>query len=100
MNILSYYCRCNPNEHFQAWERDIGVGLPLAIAELSQSTVNLFPITEESYRISNDFSDISYCQLFAIPKIRPENFIYTFLSDYIGNEGRVRKRNIRFFRSS
>jgi len=78
----------------------LGVGLPLAIAELSQSTVNLFPITEESYRISNDFSDISYCQLFAIPKIRPENFIYTFLSDYIGNEGRVRRRNIRFFRSS
>ena len=91
LKISSYYYRCNPEDHFWAWERDIGIGLPVCMAGLSNSKVNLVVITSDNYDVADESDDLSYCQIFAIPKKRPAKFVYSFLSDYIGNEGSVRR---------
>jgi len=90
LKISSYYSPSVEPEPFWTLARNIEQFLPITIAKVFQSTINLIAITEEKYITVNDFYDISYCKIFSIPDKRPAKFIYTFLTQYIGSEGKVR----------
>jgi len=86
MRIVSYYCPAFPSDHFKFWDTDIGVALPKLIAEDCRYVL----IGDKpEYPIVDRDADISYCQLFSRPTERPQNFVYTFLSDFIGHEHEV-----------
>jgi hypothetical protein len=90
MKITSYYCKAAPEEHFQLWDYGIGIGIPNEIASMNNSVAKRKILTENHYA-PLEYSDMAYCQLFALPDSRPAKFIYTFLSDYIGNEKPMRE---------
>lgn len=85
MKISSYYYQARPDEHFQLWDYGMGRGIPSTIASLFHMEDEYQILHNDQYDVGR-FSDIAYCQLFAIPQKRPGAFIYTFISDYINNE--------------
>ena len=90
MNICSYYYPCSPNEHFLKWEYDIGISLPKCVSDIFNSKCEFYTIKSNIYEICN-FSDIAYCQLFAIPEKRPAKFVYSIIGDYIGHEEKTKE---------
>lgn len=89
MKFRSCFAECSPSDHFRAWGDDIGQNLPIQIAKDLCAELSFTKITSSEYE-TPDFSDIAYCQLFSTPKKRPAKFIYTFISDYIGNEQKTK----------
>lgn len=100
MKIISYYKKARPGEHFTFWEDGIGKALIEEIANYSEGSISFgnpigifehCPVHDRYYTVERgDCFEIAYCQMFAIPEgKRPAKFVYTFLSDFIGNEKRV-----------
>lgn len=90
LKISSYYSPQSESEPFWDSMQKVEQLLPITMAEISQSTVNLVAITEEKFIVLNDLYDISYCKMFLNPDKRPANYIYTVLIQYTSREGRVR----------
>lgn len=90
LKISSYYSPKSESEPFWKLMQNVEQLLPIAIADVSQSTVDLIAITEEKFITLNDLYDISYCKMFSNPDKRPANYIYTLLIQYTGKEGKVR----------
>ena len=86
MKILSCYQKCLPNEHFKYWEDINGIEIPKEIArQLNSDCLAYFQIGNAHYDCPIGF-DIAYCQMYNMPKQRPANILYSFVSDYYDTE--------------
>lgn len=92
LKIVSYYAKGNSNAHFMLWVDGIGVALPSKLGKIDYIVLNCdVPVINRQYDVVKGDFDIAYCQLYAMPKDRPASFVYTFLSDYIGYEDKVKE---------
>jgi hypothetical protein len=91
VKIASYYKKAHPGEHFTFWEDGIGLALPKKIATILQSECECIVIRDKGKYKPVQESDIAYCQLFNRPKKRPARFVYTIVSDVVGNEVPLKK---------
>jgi len=82
LHIASFYLPASESDHFKFWETGIATALPRAMS----TSVTPHPISSdrlcEEYEVPREFYDIAYCQLYAVPKHRPAEYVYTFVSDY------------------
>jgi hypothetical protein len=84
MEVVSYYGE-DSGSHFPFWQTHIGEALAREISE--NAVLNI--IRDQNYQVDKKY-DIAYCQTYAVPKTRPADFIYTFLSDCIGYEKMIK----------
>jgi len=87
MRVVSYYAQSSVGDHWTFWTDGIGIALPKAIGD---ATLVPLPRGVTTYDVDGDY-DIAYCHMWAVPKKKPAKFVYAFLSDYIGNETKVKE---------
>jgi len=82
LRIASFYLPASESDHFKFWETSLGLALP---RELNPGA-HFYPIFTdklcEEYSVPPVMYDVAYCQLYAVPKRRPAEYVYTFVSDY------------------
>jgi hypothetical protein len=90
LNVVSYHGPGTPEAHWNFWYDGIGIALQEKIGRTRHVVVtkNNF----EFYPVHGDF-DIAYIQKPRVPKgeKRPAKFIYSFVSDYFGDEKRTKE---------
>lgn len=87
MKVISYYKDVPDRSkyHFLDWITNMGEALPKEIGD-----AKLVKLDALSYDIDDGEYDIAYCPMFYFPNRRPKCFVYSFLSDYKGYEGKVK----------
>ena len=75
------------------WQNVVGIKLQSCLAEILKAKLHLCsrPHGRDSfdrtdYEPLKGAYDIAYCQLFEVPKVRPADWIYSIISDYISME--------------
>jgi len=88
MKVVSYYGQKRPTDYWTFWTEGIGIALPKAIGD---ATLVPLPPDTISYDVVEGDYDIAFCHTWAVPKKRPAEFVYSFLSDYVNNETKIRE---------
>lgn len=90
LSVISYHGPGTPNSNWNFWYDGIGVALPEAIGQTQHVVVTKKDFN--FYPAYGDF-DIAYIQKPRLPKggKRPAKFIYSFVSDYLGNEDKTKE---------
>ena len=97
MKILSCHGSGRPGYHHNFWVREASHALPSKLGKVEHFIIDLDGRKQKdfvghTYTLPEGDYDMIYIQMKkgAVPSKRPDTFIYTMLSDYIGAERRVK----------